>query len=123
MIGIFFKTIAALFALLALYVIWLDVTATSSPSIVLGQFWFEHHSASLQVGEAIISRYIDPCGLIVAFNCEPFLWHPLIASLLGWPAALIFIICTLFFGGLSRLRRKGSSQRVSKRALHRNGTS
>jgi hypothetical protein len=121
MIGIIFKIIAALFGLLALYVMWLDITATNSPSIAMGQFWFEHHSASLQVGESIISRYVDPCGLIVAFNCEPFLWHPLIASLLGWPAALVLIILTLVFGGLGRLSRKGSSRRTSKRALHRNG--
>ena len=121
MIGIFFKIIAALFGLLALYVIWLDVSNATSPSIVLGQFWFEHHSVSLQVGEAIISRYIDPCGLIVALNCEPFLWHPLIASLLGWPAALVFIICTLIFGGLARLAGRRSSRRASKRALQRDG--
>lgn len=123
MIGIFFKIIAALFGLLAFYVIWLDVTNDMSPSIVLGQFWFEHHSVSLQVGEAIISRYIDPCGLIVALNCEPFLWHPVIASLLGWPAALVLIIFTLIFGGLARLAGRRSSRRASKRALHRDGAS
>ncbi|WP_438997594.1 hypothetical protein [Candidatus Puniceispirillum sp.] len=121
MIGIFLKIIAALFGLLALYVIWLDITNDASPSIVLGQFWFEHHSVSLQVGEAIISRYIDPCGLIVALNCEPFLWHPMIASLLGWPAALIFIICTLIFGSFTRLAGRRSSRRASKRALQRDG--
>ena len=123
MIGIFFKISAALFGLLAFYVIWLDVTNDMSPSIVLGQFWFEHHSVSLQVGEAIISRYIDPCGLIVALNCEPFLWHPVIASLLGWPAALVLIIFTLIFGGLARLAGRRSSRRASKRALHRDGAS
>ncbi|ADE39464.1 hypothetical protein [Candidatus Puniceispirillum marinum] len=123
MIRIFFKIIAALFGLLALYVIWLDVTNDISPSIVLGQFWFEHHSVSLQVGEAIISRYIDPCGLIVALNCEPFLWHPMIASLLGWPAALVFVICTLVFGGLAGLAGRRSSRRASKRVLHRDGAS
>lgn len=123
MIGIFFKIIAALFGLLAFYVIWLDVTNDMSPSIVLGQFWFEHHSVSLQVGEAIISRYIDPCGLIVALNCEPFLWHPVIASLLAWPAALVLIIFTLIFGGLARLAGRRSSRRASKRALHRDGAS
>ena len=123
MIGTFFKITAALFGLLTLYVIWLDITATNSPSIVLGQFWFTHNSVSLQVSEAIISRYVDPCGLIIALNCEPFLWHPLIASLLGWPAALIFIMLTLIFGGLGRLTRKSSSRRASKRALHRDGAS
>ena len=125
MIGTIFKIIAALFGLLTLYVIWLDITPTNSPSIVLGEFWFKHHSVSLQVSEAIISRYVDPCGLIVAFNCEQFLWHPLIASLLGWPAALIFILFTLIFGGLGRLasKRSSRSRRTSKRALHRDGAS
>ena len=122
MLSIFFKIIAALFGLLALYVIWLDVTNDMSPSIVLGQFWFEHHSTSLQVGEAIISRYIDPCGLIVALSCEPFLWHPVIASLLGWPTALVFILCTLIFGGFASLAGKRSSRRTSKSALHRDGS-
>ena len=121
MIGIVFKTVATLFSLLALYVIWLDISASTSPSLLLGEFWFGHHSMSLQVGEAIISRYVDPCGLIVALNCEPFLWHPLIASLLGWPAALVFIIFALVFGGLSRLASKRSARRASKRDLHRNG--
>lgn len=123
MIGIIFKIIAALFGLLALYVIWLDISASTSPSLLLGEFWFGHHSLSLQVSEAVISRYVDPCGLIVALNCEPFLWHPLIASLLGWPAALVFIVCALIFGGFSRLASKRSSRRTSKRALHRDGTS
>ena len=123
MLSIFFKIIAALFGLLALFVIWLDLTSTNSPSIVLGHFWFGYHSLSLQVGEAVISRYIDPCGLIVALNCEPFLWHPLIASLLGWPAALVFILCALIFGCFARLTSKRSSRRVSKSALHRDGAS
>jgi hypothetical protein len=70
------------------------------------------HPGSLQVTEAIISRYIDPCGLLVALNCTPFLWHPLIATLLSWPAGLVgFFLTTIFwFFGRPKQRDGRSSK-------------
>ena len=56
------------FGLLALYALWLDLSSTGTPSTVLGQFWSDRHPVSLLIGEAIVSRYIDPCGLIVALG-------------------------------------------------------
>jgi len=121
MVGMIFRVLGALFGLAAAYAIWLDVTSTSQPSIVFGQFWFDHSSGSLQVAESIISRYVDPCSLIMALGCAPFLWHPLIATTLGWPAALVFLGLMLVFFGLARLFRGRGLSRTKGRALKRSG--
>ena len=115
------RIIGYLLGVAALYVLWLALTATSAPSIVLGQFWFERHAASLQVTEAIISRYIDPCGLIVALGCEPFLWHPLLATLLGWPTAVVLFMMTGLLLGLVRITRGGGDRKIRGRDLKRRG--
>ena len=115
------RILGYLVGLVALYAIWLDLTMSSQPSIVLGQFWFERHAASLQVTEAVISRYIDPCGLVVALGCEPFLWHPLIATLLGWPAALVLLLVMGVFLGLARLIRGRGDRKIRGRDLKRRG--
>ena len=96
-------------------VIWQDLSTPSDASKPLGRIWHDLHSSSLQVSEAVVSRFIDPCGLIIALDCTPFLWHPLIASFLGWPAGLIgCVLCGVlwFFG-----RPKQRHSRPSKRAL------
>jgi len=115
------RILGYLVGLVALYAIWLDLTMSSQPSIVLGQFWFERHATSLQVTEAVISRYIDPCGLVVALGCEPFLWHPLIATLLGWPAALVLLLVMGVFLGLARLIRGRGDRKIRGRDLKRRG--
>ena len=94
MISTLFRIIGYGFGLVALYAIWIDLSSTGAPSTVLGQFWSDRHLASLMIGEAIVSRYVDPCGLIVALGCAPFLWHPMIATILGWPAALVLLLLT-----------------------------
>jgi len=115
------RILGYLLGVAALYAMWLDLTATSEPSIVLGQFWFEHHSTSLQVTEAVISRYVDPCGLIVALGCEPFLWHPVIATLLGWPTAVVMLMLTGLFLGLARMMRRSGDRKIRGRDLKRRG--
>ena len=109
------------FGLVALYAMWLDLSSTGTPSTVLGQFWSDRHLVSLLIGEAIVSRYIDPCGLIVALGCAPFLWHPMIVTLLSWPAALVFLLLTVCFTGLARLIRGRTERRVRGRDLKRRG--
>jgi hypothetical protein len=109
------------FGLVALYAMWLDLSSTGKPSTVLGQFWSDRHLVSLLIGEAIVSRYIDPCGLIVALGCAPFLWHPMIVTLLSWPAALVFLLLTVCFTGLARLIRGRAERRVRGRDLKRRG--
>ena len=95
-------------------VIWQDLNSTFSASVKLGNIWYNAHPKSLQVSEAIISRYIDPCGLIIPLDCTPFLWHPLIATLLGWPAGLVGFVLTgiLWFLGKSKQRSSRAAKRV-----------
>ena len=116
-----FRILGYLIGLVALYAMWLDLTMSSQPSVVLGQFWFERHAASLQVTETVISRYVDPCGLIVALGCEPFLWHPLIVTLLGWPTALVLLLLMAVFLGLARLIRGRGDRKIRGRDLKRRG--
>ena len=121
MIRLAFRIIGYGFGLVALYAMWFDLSATGAPSTVLGQFWSDRHLTSLLIGEAIVSRYIDPCGLIVALGCAPFLWHPVIVTLLGWPAALVLLLLMVFFAGLARLIRGRAERRVRGRDLKRRG--
>ena len=67
-----------------------DITNDESESVVLGQYLYERAPVSLQIAEAIIDRYIDPCSLIVALGCSPFIWHPVISSLLVGQRPLYF---------------------------------
>jgi len=121
MVSTAFRIIGYGFGIVALYAIWLDLSSNGSPSIVLGQFWSNRHLSSLLIGETVVSRYIDPCGLIVALGCAPFLWHPIIATILGWPTALVFLLLTVFFTGLAKLIRGGADRRIRGRDLKRRG--
>ena len=102
---------------LTCFVIWQDLTSPFSASMALGNIWYDAHPGSLQVSEAIISRYIDPCGLIIALDCTPFLWHPLIATLLGWPAGLVGFVLTgiLWVFGKPKQRDGRASKRMTSR--------
>ena len=90
MISRFFQIIGALLCLSALWQLWTDVRNADEASKLLGQLWYEASPQSLQLTEAVIDRYIDPCGLMPFLGCDTFLWHPMIATLLGWPAGLVF---------------------------------
>ena len=116
-----FRIIGYCFGLLSLYAIWRDMTSPSRVSEAFGQFWFEYSPTSLQVVEAIVSRYLDPCSLFVGIGCAPFLWHPLIATTLAWPAALMFIFLMLIFLGLARLTSGRSMRRTASHSLKRSG--
>lgn len=108
--------ILALFAIIiAVGLMWQDFVS-DQPSVLLGQIWFEIAPQSLQVSEAIIERYIDPCGLIIALGCSPFLWHPVIASVLQWPAVLFFALLAVIFNLIGRLftRIKGRRRNYNR---------
>jgi hypothetical protein len=113
-IRILFKIFAAILLLAAIWVFYTDVT-TEAASMMFGKFWFDLSPSSLQVTEAIISRYIDPCGLFVRLGCSPFLWHPVISTTLQWPAVLVLaglaVICYLAgsLGGSPRAPRKNNA--------------
>ena len=96
-----------------------DITNDESESVVLGQYLYERAPVSLQIAEAIIDRYIDPCSLIVALGCSPFIWHPVISSLLVWPAAIVFLIMGVSFWLLSKLFHSFRGRR--QRSYHRDG--
>ena len=86
----------------------------------LGQFWFYFAPNSLQVAEAIVSRYIDPCSALEVLNCSGFIWHPFISSILLLPAApFLALLSFLFIGfGIKKSARKKISNQTtnSKRA-------
>ena len=105
------RALSAILLLAAIWVLFSDLT-TDKPSMMFGKFWFDLSPTSLQVSEAIISRYLDPCGLFVRLGCSPFLWHPLISTILLWPAVLVLFGWAIIFFLLSIIGRK---QRVPKR--------
>ena len=81
----------------------------------LGQFWFYFAPNSLQVAEAIVSRYIDPCSALEVLNCSGFIWHPFISSILLLPAApFLALLSFLFIGfGIKKSGRKTISNQTS----------
>ncbi len=81
----------------------------------LGQFWFYFSPNSLQVAEAIVSRYIDPCSALEVLNCSGFIWHPFITSILLLPAApFLALFSFLFIGlGIKKSARKKISNQTS----------
>ncbi len=63
----------------------------------IGEFWFAISPNTIQLSEAVVSRYIDPCSLFVFLGCSPFLWHPIISNILLLPSTLTFSILSLIF--------------------------
>ena len=72
----------------------IDGKAPSFSSI--GEFWFALSPTSLQISEAVVSRYVDPCSLFTSLECDPFLWHPIISSFLLMPSTPTLIIINIF---------------------------
>ena len=81
----------------------------------LGQFWFYFAPNSLQVAEAIVSRYVDPCSALEVLKCSGFIWHPFISSILLLPAApFLALLSFLFIGfGIKKSGRKKISNQTS----------
>ena len=116
------RIIAILAGLVASFAIWQDLTSSYSASAPLGRLWYLYSPTTLQASESIISRYIDPCALIAALDCSPFLWHPIIATILGWPTALVMIGLSVIFwwvGGL--FGRNSMRYRKAVHSLRRQG--
>jgi len=116
-----FNIFAAFFFFGAGYAVWQDLTNIYSASAPLGKLWYANHPGSLQVVEAVVSRYIDPCSLVRALDCSPFLWHPLVSTVLGWPAALVLIGLCMIFYWLSLSRGSPSGRKGRVRSLKRHG--
>ena len=114
--------IFAIFLLIgAGYAIWQDLTNVDTASVPLGKLWYSNNPGSLQFAEAIVSRYIDPCSLIIALDCSPFLWHPFVSTVLNWPAALVLLGLCMIFYWLSRSQERPSGRKGRARVLKRQG--
>ena len=61
------------------------------PIGTLGEFWYAIDRGSLNLIQAVTERYL-----------HPFIWDPLIFSLLRWPAALVLGVPGLVLAVLSR---------------------
>ena len=121
MINRFFQILGVLFVLSSLILFWGDMRNSEAPAKLTGQLWYELSPGSLQLSEAVIDRYIDPCALLTFLGCDTFLWHPLIATILVWPAGLVlgFIGVALLLSTSFRSKRS----RKSVRSLRMDGHS
>ncbi|MGB1983207.1 MAG: hypothetical protein ACPHVM_07270 [Candidatus Puniceispirillaceae bacterium] len=118
-IRLLLKIAAAILLLSAIWVFYTDTT-TEAASMMFGRFWFDLSPTSLQVTEAVISRYIDPCGLFVRLGCSPFLWHPVISTTLQWPAVLVLAALSVICYMASRIGQKTRAPRRNN-AYYKNG--
>jgi hypothetical protein len=83
--------------------IWID-TKQWAP-ISLGQLWFDLSRSSLNLVQAVVQRYI-----------HPFLWDPIIVTiLLCWAFAVLMVLGLLILAlsGRRARRRSGLSRRPS----------
>lgn len=61
----------------------------------LGEHWFKLHPTSLNLAQAAIERHVSP-----------FLWDPIIITILEAPAWVVFAILGFIFYMLGRRRKK-----------------
>jgi hypothetical protein len=75
---------------------WID--GGSFALIAAGELWFRLHQDSLQIAEPAIARHIPYIG--------PWLWHPVISTILTWPAVLVIGVPGLVLSWAFRPRPK-----------------
>ena len=98
--GRIFISLGLIFFLISVLGIYLDILLHIDGNLgytQIGQIWYKYEPNSLQIAEAIVSRYIDPCSSLEIFNCSGFVWHPIISTFLMFPTGLTFSILTIFF--------------------------
>ena len=98
--GRVFITFGLFFFGVSLLGIYLDVVLHLEGNVgytQIGQIWYKYAPNSLQIAEAIVSRYIDPCSSLEILNCSTFVWHPIISTFLLFPAGLMFGVLTIIF--------------------------
>ena len=71
--------------------VWID-TKRWAP-IVVGQLWYELNRSSLNLVQAVVQRYI-----------HPFLWDPIIVTVLLWWAFAVLMVLGLLILALSGKR-------------------
>ena len=98
--GRLFITLGLICFVMSVFGIFLDILLHIDGTegyIQIGQMWYKYSPNSLQIAEAIVSRYIDPCSSLEILNCSGFVWHPIISTFLIFPTGLTFGILTIFF--------------------------
>ena len=98
--GRIFITFGLIFFAISVLSMHLDVLLHINGNVgytQIGHIWYKYAPNSLQIAEAIVSRYIDPCSSLEILNCSGFVWHPIISTFLIFPAGLTFGILTIFF--------------------------
>ena len=81
--------------------VWID-TKVWAP-IALGQLWYDLSPSSLNLVQAVVQRYI-----------HPFLWDPIIVTVLLWWAFAVLMVLGLLILALSVKRTRGPTA-VSRR--------
>ena len=79
----------------AAYEVMAAVNAGSWRMVALGEMWFKLHTPSLNGAQAGIQRYV-----------APWLWEPVITTILLWPGWLVFGIPGVLASVLCRKRRR-----------------
>ncbi len=110
------------FGIMVLVAVFSDLTDGRAGMIDVGGLWFTLSPSSLQISEAIISRYIDPCGLFVSLDCAPFVWHPVISFFLLLPAAPFFIAMTALVIVLRKMRSHRGGKAKSRQSAGKAAT-
>ena len=64
--------------------------------ISAGELWFTLHQTSLQIAEPAIARHVPVIG--------PWLWHPVISTILTWPATVVLGVPGMLLVRLCRKR-------------------
>ena len=98
--GRIFITFGLILFLISIFGIYLDIDLhlTGNKGYTqIGQMWYQFYPNSLQIAEAIVSRYIDPCSALEVLNCSGFIWHPIISTFLTFPVGLTFGILSIIF--------------------------
>ncbi|MBO6784194.1 MAG: hypothetical protein JJ899_13115 [Alphaproteobacteria bacterium] len=94
------RIIGWIFLIAAIAVLVRDVLTTIDAGAVMfiaaGELWFSLHQDSLQLAEPAIARHVPWIG--------PWLWHPVISTILTWPAVVVFGVPGLLLSWLFRKR-------------------
>jgi len=107
--GRIFITFGLILFLISIFGIYLDIHLHLTGKMgytQIGQMWYHFYPNSLQIAEAIVSRYIDPCSALKVLNCSGFIWHPIISTFLTFPVGLTFGILSVIFIFVGTNKRK-----------------
>jgi hypothetical protein len=93
------RLIGFVFLAIAIVAIVIDGTRTIAGSALvttpLGQTWFQIHGPSLNITQAAVERHLNP-----------YLWDPVITSVLFTPTFVVAGVLALFFLILGRPKRR-----------------